>query len=637
MADEQALSVDRDLHLDAVIGCTPCWVVHRARWGEAEAIAFELIPALLSVERTPLEGPVTEAPRTPDPERQAAIDALAEALLPVLDAWPGADAEAPPLARLLHVERSEATGRHWAVMDGTDAALFQPMTGPWAMVEARPVADRLTEALAILHDAERLHLGISPNLLAWRDGKPVLYAPAAELRSVAEAPEDLALVARTDLSPPELLDLSARSRVGPWTDIYLASATLFQLVTDKAPPALAQRPADVEAFHALIVEELAPLGAQPGLLTAISRGLSTRIADRPQTIAQWAALIAEDATDPRPLPLLPEREQAEEEVLVNDAVPTASPPDGCGWAIAWAVAFLIGLALPIGALAMTMPSWRLFLTATLAEAGLVALLIGFVRPPPARTLVVGLATGYALVAAVMLVVGFGQYRAAPSDHWGVVAFTLPMLPIVLLALRRGWAGWLAPVAVGLAALLYAALPSGSLPNERAAPPPSPVVPVTPTPAPEPAPTPPPPAPEPAPVDPMVVNFANGGPISFARLIDSFAAKGDPDCDEPVRITARRNADDRLVGLTIRRPNGDRWITSWEGTVLDTAPPASPPPPGMPTDTAIHLDSIELAGGGEPAVNYRHDGYHLELFGDRLVLQTPNSDGSLYEEYYKRCE
>lgn len=75
---------------------------------------------------------------------------------------------------------------------------------------------------------------------------------------------------------------------GPWTDIYGLSATLYHAVVGHPPPAARDRLPE-DSCQPLAV--LKPAGFTPAMLEGIDKGLALRLADRPESIAQWRSIL----------------------------------------------------------------------------------------------------------------------------------------------------------------------------------------------------------------------------------------------------------------------------------------------------------------------------------------------------------
>jgi hypothetical protein len=82
----------------------------------------------------------------------------------------------------------------------------------------------------------------------------------------------------------------AAARQGPWTDIYGLAATLYHAITGQAPPNAFDRLME-DAYQPLATRQ--PPGFARGLLAAIDAGLSVPAEERPQSLAEWRALLGE--------------------------------------------------------------------------------------------------------------------------------------------------------------------------------------------------------------------------------------------------------------------------------------------------------------------------------------------------------
>jgi len=147
---------------------------------------------------------------------------------------------------------------------------------------------------------------------------PELAVPRSRRAGVTPAP---------GFAPFELYTDSAEWPRGPWTDVYALCAVMHALVIGQRPPPAPERRA-TDSY-----EPLASLGLAkytPAFLAVIDQGLAMLPADRPQTLAELAAMLDISAyaeTSPAA------NEATVAEVAAAPAAPvlaTASKPRGAG-------------------------------------------------------------------------------------------------------------------------------------------------------------------------------------------------------------------------------------------------------------------------------------------------------------------
>jgi len=153
-----------------------------------------------------------------------------------------------------------------------------------------PVVDRLfsslLEGLEAVHVAGLLHNDIKPsNILVDARGNPTLIDFGAA--RAAMAGRTAALAATFTLGYAAAEQFTAAKK-GPWTDIHGLSATLYHAITGAPPPSAFDRLLE-DGYQPLA--KLMPSGFAPGLLVGIDAGLNVRPSDRPQSIADWRAIL----------------------------------------------------------------------------------------------------------------------------------------------------------------------------------------------------------------------------------------------------------------------------------------------------------------------------------------------------------
>jgi non-specific serine/threonine protein kinase len=144
-------------------------------------------------------------------------------------------------------------------------------------------------ALEALYAANILHRDVSPeNIMIQPDGQPVLLDFGAARQIVQDMAQSLTVILKPGFAPVEQYADDESMRQGPWTDIYSLSAVMYAAITGKAPPAAVAR---------MLNDPTEPLavsgreGYSTQFLDAIDRGMAVRPEVRPQSIAEFAALL----------------------------------------------------------------------------------------------------------------------------------------------------------------------------------------------------------------------------------------------------------------------------------------------------------------------------------------------------------
>jgi len=184
----------------------------------------------------------------------------------------------------------ELNGSVYLVMDyeeGEALSAVLKRRGPLPEAAIWPILEPLLDGLERVHAAHITHRDIKPdNVLIRADGSPVLLDFGAAR---------LALDTRTQsafnaLSPAyaAIEQHLAEGQIGPWTDIYGLGATLYRLVTGKLPQAPLER--TIEPKHRPAMEAAGSRYSET-LLKAIDAALGLNAKDRPQSVAEWRALL----------------------------------------------------------------------------------------------------------------------------------------------------------------------------------------------------------------------------------------------------------------------------------------------------------------------------------------------------------
>jgi serine/threonine protein kinase/peptidoglycan hydrolase-like protein with peptidoglycan-binding domain len=193
----------------------------------------------------------------------------------------------------------EANGTAYMVMalakgEGLDHRLARDGTLPAAAIERLLVP--LLDGLDQVHATGFLHRDIKPaNIIVDATGRPTLIDFGAARAAMAGRSTVMTAIFTPGYAAPEQF---TSVRQGPWTDIYGLAATLHHAVTGRPPPNAVDRM--MEDLYEPLVDRR-PEGYPLPLLAGIDAGLVPRAKDRPQSIAEWRALLL-GAADPSHAP-----------------------------------------------------------------------------------------------------------------------------------------------------------------------------------------------------------------------------------------------------------------------------------------------------------------------------------------------
>jgi Protein kinase domain len=264
-----------DIGLDILIfrRASPLWMVYDATLAGQKVLAWRFLPAHV---RASQDGSKLW-PLLPDWAVTGDLSADQTGIVPRMAAY------------------SHASNSGWLVYPATPLAVDKPINDRKKLAD---LSNHLLTALDRLHSRETLHLDVHPNNVRDNKGQFRLVGLGADVRKQAGATtasnEGLA---RRGYSAPEMWDASGRSKLGPWTDIFAAAATMYYAICGKAPADFRERidkPRWREAVAYDLNRELAKSGsAWPKMVEFIIAGLAPKIEDRPKTVSEWSRIWKE--------------------------------------------------------------------------------------------------------------------------------------------------------------------------------------------------------------------------------------------------------------------------------------------------------------------------------------------------------
>ena len=177
-------------------------------------------------------------------------------------------------------------------LDGVDLKTYiKQKGGKIPEGEALYIADKVIQALMIVHSTNILHRDISPdNIFICSDGKIKLIDFGAARQVMGEVSKSLSVVLKEGFAPYE--QYSTKGKQGPWTDIYALGATLYYALTgeklDNAMDRLTEN------------SQLSLENISPGFAEIITKMVEVKKEDRYQDTFElskaFSALIAKSFT-----------------------------------------------------------------------------------------------------------------------------------------------------------------------------------------------------------------------------------------------------------------------------------------------------------------------------------------------------
>lgn len=193
----------------------------------------------------------------------------------------------------------EANGTAYMVMqyvDGMDLKAYMAQVGGRLPTQAAiGIMTPVLDALRAVHDAGLLHRDLSPdNIYVTRNSRIMILDFGAARDALGSHSRSLAMVHKEGFSPEEQYRVSGQQ--GPWTDIYAAAATLYCMLTGKAPP---------EAMERLAVDTIEPpsrlgVSLEPHREAALMKALAVRAPDRFQDVRSFQAALLSTAPESSP-------------------------------------------------------------------------------------------------------------------------------------------------------------------------------------------------------------------------------------------------------------------------------------------------------------------------------------------------
>ena len=154
--------------------------------------------------------------------------------------------------------------------------------------ELRAWVAPLMDALQVMHAEKCYHRDISPDNVLITESGPMLLDFGAARRVIGDVQRALTVVLKPGFAPIEQYGDTPGLQQGAWTDVYALAGMLFAAITSRRPPPAVSRLMDDPMPK---VSEVAAGHYSAAFLQAIDRGLALKPQDRPQSVAEFRALM----------------------------------------------------------------------------------------------------------------------------------------------------------------------------------------------------------------------------------------------------------------------------------------------------------------------------------------------------------
>lgn len=202
----------------------------------------------------------------------------------------------PHIVRVLSV--FESLGTAFIVMElERGQSLSEIIAGDTLMndVQILDLCLPIMDGLEIVHDAGFIHRDIKPLNILMRPGMgPVLIDFGSARQPHPNHSGELTAIVSRGYAPFEQYEAGNEHRQGPWTDVYGLAATMYHSIvgtppTDALTRGLCLLNGDADPFVAATV--CAPGRFSARLLSTVDRALAFKVAERPQSIAEWRGMF----------------------------------------------------------------------------------------------------------------------------------------------------------------------------------------------------------------------------------------------------------------------------------------------------------------------------------------------------------
>ena len=187
-------------------------------------------------------------------------------------------------------------------VEGIDLARYVARRGGRiGMDETLRILKPIMEALTLVHKAGMVHRDIAPDniILHPREGAKLLDFGAVRQVENPDAEKQLThsteAILKNGFAPME--QYSSRGSLGPWTDVYALSATIYYCVTGRIPMEATTRVLEGQALEWSGAE-----GITPRQIRTLERGMAILITDRIPSVGELMTGLYTPEPQPKPEP-----------------------------------------------------------------------------------------------------------------------------------------------------------------------------------------------------------------------------------------------------------------------------------------------------------------------------------------------
>ena len=206
--------------------------------------------------------------------------------------------ESENLSRMKHkgivkvLESFEANGTYYYSMEYYGGGTLDDKVNGRGLPEgeALEMVHKIGEALSYMHDRKMMHLDLKPkNIMIGKDGRPVIidFGLSKQFDSNGEPESSSSIGLGTPgYAPIEQANQTSDREFQPTMDIYALGATLYKMLTGKAP-----LPSSLILNKGFPEKELLDKGVSSCVISAIKKAMAPVVADRPQSVRDFIALL----------------------------------------------------------------------------------------------------------------------------------------------------------------------------------------------------------------------------------------------------------------------------------------------------------------------------------------------------------